>query len=71
MASTIIAKVVVRIPPPDEFGEEPMNISPQYMVNVAGEKAFISMVAKPALRVLSELKVAKKNPSTNPLPTRK
>ena len=55
----MMANVVVRIPPPDELGEEPMNISPQNIVNVAGEKTFISTVAKPALRVLNELNVAK------------
>ena len=49
---------MVRIPPPDEFGEEPINIKPQNIVKVAVEKAFISNVANPALRVLNELNVA-------------
>ncbi len=58
IARTIKANVVVRIPPPDELGDDPTNIKPQNIVSVAVEKAFISTVANPALRVVNELNVA-------------
>ena len=49
-----IAKVVVRIPPPTELGEDPININMLIIIFVASLKCDTSIVCKPALRVVAD-----------------
>ena len=49
-----IAKVVVRIPPPTELGDEPINIKILIMILVASLKWDTSMVCNPALLVVAD-----------------
>ncbi len=51
----MIATVVVRIPPPTELGEAPINMSRLKSNNVIPEKAVTSIVVKPALLVAEDI----------------
>lgn len=50
----MIANVVVRIPPPTLLGDAPINISDERTKSVGVENSFISIVAKPPLRVVTD-----------------
>jgi len=49
-----MASVVVRIPPPTELGEAPINISKLITINVGEVNSLTSMVAKPPLLVVAD-----------------
>jgi hypothetical protein len=51
----MMASVVVRIPPPTELGEAPMNINMLNNKRVGSEKSLTFMVANPPLRVLEDI----------------
>src|SRR5690606_16966028 len=67
----LIANVVVRIPPPTELGDAPINIIAPKNNKVGSEKSFTSIVAKPALLVVTDWNKEKKKVSCQSIPLKK
>lgn len=71
MNKIVIAKVVVRIPPPTELGDAPINIKKETSNNVEIDNAPLSIVCKPALRDVADKNIELKKPKSQLFPLKK